>query len=126
MTKKKTAKKTAKKTKPTGKTATKSVKAARSVTLPGMEQYRSQKLDNACERIADARATMATLRADEAGDERIALDLMRGVNITSYRYAGVELVRVPGEEKLRVRTSKVNATAEGTVQHDDSGDGEDI
>jgi hypothetical protein len=55
---------------------------------------------------------MAELRADENGQKRTALQLMRKHDRTSWRHAGVELARVPGEEKLRVRKSKESATAE--------------
>lgn len=55
---------------------------------------------------------MAELRADEAGHKRTALNLMRKHDRTTWRHAGVELARVPGEEKLRIRKSKENATAE--------------
>lgn len=58
------------------------------------------------------RVELNKLREDEVGDERIALDLMRTHDLRSYRHAGVELVRAPGEEKLRVRTSRESATAE--------------
>ena len=49
-------------------------------------------------------------RTDEKEDQRMALREMHDKGVTSYRYAGVELVRIPGEEKLRVRTSKEDAT----------------
>lgn len=84
----------------------------RSIPLPGLEQVRSQKLDNICESIADTREQMNTLRTEEKDEKRGALTTMRERNLTTYRHAGVELVRVPGEERLRVRTSKQDATAE--------------
>lgn len=84
----------------------------RSIPLPGLEQVRSQKLDNICESIADTREQMNTLRTEEKDEKRGALTTMREQNLTTYRHAGVELVRVPGEERLRVRTSKQDATAE--------------
>jgi len=37
---------------------------------------------------------------------------MRQKDVRSYLHAGVELVRVSGEEKLRVRTTAATATAE--------------
>jgi hypothetical protein len=91
---------------------TKTTAAARSRTLPGMEEVRSGPLDNLCEAIAETRGIMNRLRSEEAGHEQSALRVMRDRRLTSYRHAGVELARVPGEEKLRVRTSRNNATAE--------------
>ena len=102
-------------------------KSARSQALPGMEAQWIVKLDNACERISDTRAELNKLREDEAGDERIALDLMRTHDLRSYRHAGVELVRVPGEEKLRVRTSRTSATAESEdVEMNDTAQGSEL
>jgi hypothetical protein len=77
-----------------------------------MEEVRIRPLDNICKSIAETRGTINELRGEEAGLEQTALKLMREHRKTSWRHAGVELVRVPGEEKLRVRTSKANATAE--------------
>lgn len=82
-----------------------------------MEDVRVRALDNVCEAIAETRGQINALQADERANEQRALSLMRQNSRTSYRHAGVELARVPGEEKLRVRTSKTNATAE--VQEDD-------
>lgn len=54
---------------------------------------------------------------------------MRQKDVRSYLHAGVERVRVPGEEKLRVRTSSSQATAEvveeGAGQADGLGRGFD-
>lgn len=77
-----------------------------------MEQVRNKRLDNLCEALGEVREQMAQQRADESGSMQAALAEMRAKNLTTYRHAGVELARVPGEEKLRVRTSKAQATAE--------------
>lgn len=37
---------------------------------------------------------------------------MKKHRVRTYNFAGVELARVPGAEKLRVRTSKEKATTE--------------
>jgi len=84
-----------------------------------MEHVRDGVLDRLCESLGETRDKMAELRADEAGDSQAALTRMRARSLTSYRHAGVEMARVPGEEKLRVRTSKEKATAEV----DEGGDG---
>lgn len=90
-----------------------------------MEQVRYRDLDASCNSIAETREEINLLRADEAGYEQTALTQMRKHNLTTYRHAGVELARVPGEEKLRVRTTRErSATAE--VEPDDKGDTGDV
>lgn len=84
-----------------------------------MEDARIEALDDVATSIADIRAKMAELREDEATDLRKAMKLMRDHNRMTWRATGVELVRVPGEEKLRVRTSKESATAESEDEDDD-------
>ena len=88
-------------------------RAPKNTPLPGMEGIgQIAVLDNCCRRISEIRAEKNDLVADEAAEEQVALNALRKHNRTSYRQHGVELVRVPGEEKLRVRTSKGGATAE--------------
>lgn len=77
-----------------------------------MEQARNSKLDNLVEAVSEVRAQMGVLRADEASSLQGAHRIMRDKKLHSYRHAGVELVRVPGEEKLRVRTSGQQTSAE--------------
>lgn len=99
------------------------MKLAQDRALPGMEQVRVRRLDDICHELAEVRATMAQARADEEGAEKLALDVMHRHNLRAYHASGVELAIVPGEEKLRVRTSKgTRATATTT---DDLGDGQD-
>ncbi|HLX21654.1 MAG TPA: hypothetical protein VKR23_16025 [Gaiellaceae bacterium] len=87
--------------------------------LPGMENARIRGLDDICTSIAETREQMNGLRAEETGLESNALKLMRKHQKTSWRHAGVELVRVPGEEKLRVRTARERtATAESEEEPD--------
>lgn len=85
----------------------------RPAPLPGMENARIRPLDDICTSIAETREQMNTLRQEETGLETTALKLMRKHQKTAWRHAGVELIRVPGEEKLRVRTARERtATAE--------------
>lgn len=93
-----------------------------------MEEARHTALDRFCERIGEIRDELNTLRGDEGDQSRSALSYMRAAGVTSYRHAGVELVRVPGEEKLRVRTSKEQATAETeeAPQPEPAADGEEM
>lgn len=85
-----------------------------------MEQVRIGRLDNLCEAIAETRAHQNELRQTEAGNEQAALRVMQQYKASSYRHAGVELVRVPGDEKLRVRTQR-----EPTASSDAAGDGDE-
>jgi hypothetical protein len=94
-------------------------KHPRSRPLPGLENVRIDELDECATSISEIREQMNELRAQETDQLKIALGVMRANKKTSWRHAGVELVRVPGEEKLRVRTSKQAATAETEEEPDD-------
>jgi hypothetical protein len=98
------AKKKAAKKKTARKDEDRPKRTPRSAALPGMEQVRDVVLDRLCESIGDAR-------------DQAALTRMRERKITTYQHAGVEMARVPGEEKLRVRTSKEKATASTDDSH---------
>jgi len=87
-------------------------KRPRDIPLPGLEDARIGPLDDIAASISEVRASMNELRTTEAGYLQNALNLMRKYEKTAWRAHGVELVRVPGEEKLRVRTSKEQASAE--------------
>jgi len=78
--------------------------------LPTLEHVRHATLDRLCEAIGEDRDIINARRASEQENCREALDEMHHHGVTSYHFAGVELVRVPGQEKLRVRTSKEDAT----------------
>ena len=87
----------------------------RNTPLPGMEHVRYTELDGFCEALAGSREKKNALVADEKGYQQGALQAMRKRNVTVYKHDGVELVRVPGDEKVRVRLVKGEA-----------GDGADI
>lgn len=142
MAPKKSAKKPAKKTAPKkpAKTAGSAKKPARSANavarkstarsqaLPGMEQARNVRLDNICEGISQERAVMNAASVEEKSLISTALQVMQEKGITVHKHAGVELVRVPGADKLRVRLTKETGSAgvEGGVttgSSDDEGDG---
>lgn len=98
---------------------------ARAQALPGMEQVRSAALDRICEDLADDRKRQAQAVADEKSDKQLALAQMHQENIAAYHHAGIELVRVPGEEKLRVRVTDedgANATLPADAQTQGTGD----
>jgi hypothetical protein len=86
---------------------------ARSQPLPGMDQVRNGRLDGLCEGIAEQRRVMNQARQDEQADITAALPEMQRKGITAYKHGGVELVRVPGAEKLRVRLTKEQGDADG-------------
>src|SRR5436189_3361799 len=83
----------------------------RSQVLPGMEAVRSKKLDNICEGIGQERETMNAARTEEQSLIQSALRVMQQTDITTYRHARIELSRVPGAEKLRVRMTKEEGDA---------------
>lgn len=97
----------------------KTEKAPKAKALPGMESAIHVKLNEICEHISETRAQVNQLRGEDNDLCRHALAYMHENKLRTYRFAGVELARVPGEEKLRVRTSKEAATTE-----DDSADDE--
>lgn len=101
-------------------------KPLRQPALPGTEQIRNKSLDQCCEGISDTRASMSTARGEEQDLTRRAVQVMQRDRVTAYRHAGVELVLVPGDVKLRVRTLKDTANADAAPedaedQADDAG-----
>lgn len=89
-----------------------------------MEQVRNVKLDNLCEAIAETRTNINDLKQTEAGNEQAALKVMQQYQVSSYKHGGVQLVRVPGDEKLSVRLSKDTSNDAGDGG-EDAADGED-
>jgi hypothetical protein len=98
------------------KATTRKVKAPRAVPL--IKGLRIPLLDKLCEQIADTRAAMNRLRGDEADLERHAHKAMQDHRKMTWSSAGVELARVPGDEKLTVRTSRVSSTTEAPEAED--------
>jgi len=86
-------------------------KGPRSQVLPGMEQVRSRKLDNLCEAIAECRAQKNAAVTEEKSLDATALQVMVGEGLAVYRHGGVELARIPGAEKLRVRMTREEGDA---------------
>ena len=100
------------------------IKSPRSQPLPGMEQVRAVALDRLCEGIGECRDQINTARQEETGLIQSALQTMVKKNLTVYKHAGIELARVPGAEKLRVRVVKEQGDAgdEDLEKGDDLGD----
>lgn len=116
MAKKKAGKKAGKKKVVTKKTPPKRQrKGPRSQALPGMEQVRNAKLDAFCESIGDGRDSMNAIRGEEKATKSSALREMHDKGVEVYRHAGIDLVRVPGEEELLVRKSKAEASESGSA-----------
>lgn len=110
MAKRKTTKKT------NGRAATPAAekkRSARSQPLPGMEGVRNGKLDNLCEGIAEQRRVMNAAHLETQTDITAALQEMQRKKISVYKHGGIELARVPGAEKLRVRLTKEQGDADG-------------
>ncbi len=115
MAKKKAVKKASKRKEPKAKVRQgkpQRAKGARSQVLPGLEQVRSRKLDAICEGISDERQAMNAAKVEEKGLIAAALQAMTREGVTVYRHGGVELARVPGAEKLRVRLTKEQGDAD--------------
>ena len=77
--------------------------------IPGL---RIKALDKLCEQISDTRAAMNRLRGEETDLERHAHKEMQEHGQMTWSAAGVELARVPGDEKLRVRTIRETSTTQ--------------
>lgn len=128
MAKKKAATKAASKKKPAPKAKASKPKprprtsSPRSQVLPGMEQVRNRSLDRICEGISDVRNDKNRLIAEEKDLMNQAVQVMTKDAMTVYRFSGVELVLVPGDVHLRVRTLKVkaNTDAPATEAQDDA------
>lgn len=89
--------------------------SARDRKLPEMDDPRFKDLDDHAQAIA---ADMETINAatERLKSRRIAaLASMHVRDVTTYKAYGVELVRVPGDEKLRARL----------IDNDEGGDAED-
>ena len=95
-------------------TSMKPRRRARQGVLPGTESVRSQKLDAICESIGDEREAMNKARTETQVLIAAALDVMTKKNLTVYRHDKIELARIPGADKLRVRVTKEEGDADDT------------
>ena len=108
----------AKKQRTKGRRGTKPIKAKvaagrklKQPALPGT-RVRNVRLDRICEAIGDERDTINKAKREEQGLTQGALQTMQKATITVYRHAGIELARIPGAEKLRVRRTKEQGDAD--------------
>jgi hypothetical protein len=91
-----------------------------------MESVRSKRLDNICEAIGEERRAVNAAKQEEVGLIASALQVMQREDVTVYRHARVELSRVPGAEKLRVRLTKEDGDADASdLESDDTTDDTD-
>lgn len=76
---------------------------------------RDKELERLASGVADERHNQSESKASEAGLLQAAHQRMRRLNRMTFKAHGVEFVRVPGDEKLRVRVSRDGgeSTAEG-------------
>ena len=107
----------------TAKAARSRPKGPRSQALPGMEQVRNERLDGLCESIGDERERTNAAKTEEIGLKQSALQVMQRGDIHIYRHAGVELARVPGADKLRVRLR--NEEGEAAVSGGETTEGDE-
>lgn len=87
-----------------------------------IEDARIQPLDDCAASIADVRDNMNELRGEEKGYLSTARSLMHKYGKSVYKHAGVEIVLVPGDEKVRVRILKDDGNASASGQDDAAGD----
>ena len=74
--------------------------------IEGMEDVRYTDLDRACTRLGNIRRDKNELIQDEQAAMANVLKLLKAHERTSYKHKGVEVVLVPGDEKVRVRVDK--------------------
>ena len=87
--------------------------------LPGMEDLGAiPSLDRVCSSLADLRHDLNEIRGNEKEEMVTALREMRKANRQAYKAHGIELVRVAGDEKVRVRLVK----GEGAADVEEEGD----
>lgn len=87
--------------------------------LPGVEVAKDAILDRVFKSIADERHAQAESRATEASVVQAAHKRMQALGWTTYKAHGVEGIRVPGDEKFRVRTSKDGGEERGDDLRDE-------
>lgn len=79
-------------------------------------------LDRLCAKLSLVRESKNDLATEEKGLIQDALRRMKDANVVTYKAHGVELVRVQGDEKVRVRL--VDDDNGGAADGEDSGDAE--
>lgn len=126
----KTPKRAAKTTAPPKKVAARAAAASRAakprdVKLPGMRQPANARLEMLCQSLDTQRDIINNAKLIEKGDIAAALQEMTRRGYLSYKHSGIELIRVPGADKLRVHVVKeegeMQAIGEADSDTDDPG-----
>lgn len=78
-----------------------------------MEDFKDAELSRLASSVADERHTQAESKQNEAGLLQAVQRRMKALNRSTFKAHGVEFVRVPGDEKLRVRVSKDGGEEQG-------------
>lgn len=87
--------------------------------LPGLEgMVHDRELDSICSGIADNMHAINEAHTNIKGLDSNGLSVLRKKGRTMYRAHGVEIVRVPGDEKLRKRLVKGEGEAEADTTDD--------
>lgn len=87
--------------------------------LPGLEDLGLiPALDRVCGTLADIRHELNELRGQEKEEVVTALRELRKASRTAYKSHGIELVRVAGDEKVRVRLVKGEGAADAEPDDD--------
>lgn len=97
--------------------------------IPLIKGLRIPALDRDCRHIADTRSAIARLQAEEKDLERVTHEDMKKYKQVTWQSAGVTLVRVPGEERLRVATSRQSGSTtpgEAPVAEEPDEEGEPV
>ena len=87
-------------------------RGGRSQVLPGLEGARNQRLDNIAEALVEERDRLNSAKVEEQALITAALKEMQDADLQVYKHNGVELARVPGAEKVRVRLVKEQGDAD--------------
>lgn len=85
-----------------------------------MEDFKDRALSKLAKGVADERHDQAESKATEAGYLQSAQTRMKGLNVLVFSDHGVEFVRVPGDEKFRVRLTKSEANRDATADEGDA------
>jgi hypothetical protein len=94
------------------------IRKPRQKRLPGVEDRRIEELDGIAESIQDVRAQKNELSQTEKQYLVQALQLLRKHDKQVWKHGGVELVRVPGDEKVRVRLVNGEGAADEEEEDD--------
>lgn len=91
-----------------------------------IEDARIGPLDKVAGAIGDVRDAMNELRAEEKGHMQLARKLMHQYRKSVYKHTGVEIVLVPGDEKVRVRVLKDDGSGSSSGQDDNQDDSQEV